>query len=79
MIKDNEEHYVDLYEIEKPVTVEDYKREWDQLEEEEEKRGINMIRQKLAKYKQKMDERKQENSDLEYTSRGSWRVPEEVT
>jgi hypothetical protein len=53
-IKDNEEHYVDLNEIEKPVTVEDYKREKELREQEQEQKGIHMIKQKIAKYKLKV-------------------------
>lgn len=33
-IKDGDEHFVDLNEVEKPVTVEEYKRERDLIEQE---------------------------------------------
>lgn len=72
-IKDGDEHFVDLNEVEKPVTVEEYKRERDLIEQE--KWNITNIKQKLAKYKNKHEKRSldtrrgpYENSDLDYES-----------
>ena len=54
------EHHVDLYDIEKPVTVEDYKREQEKQQQFQGQRGINIIRQNIAKHRYKMEQKQKQ-------------------